>query len=171
MGQWCLLSLWYQHKLQKKKKKNAKTYKGNINCERRGYYWFKSAYVQCCVWYNISSGIQHLVLIWSECGIVRVLIRGDHNLFTVSSRFSSSPPASQLLMSAIVGPDEPFSHSSAIASWRSEVKTVPSFSDSSGHVTSLLPEDNGYEGHVCQNWTSSAHIKPTAVWKVLYRNV
>jgi hypothetical protein len=50
-------------------------------------------------------------------------------------------------MSAIAEPDEPFSHSSAIASWRTEVRTVPSFSDSSGPVTSLLPEDNGFEGH------------------------
>jgi hypothetical protein len=50
-------------------------------------------------------------------------------------------------MSAIVGPDEPFSHSLAIASWRSEVRTVPPFSDSSGPVSSLLPEDNGCEGH------------------------
>jgi hypothetical protein len=31
-------------------------------------------------------------------------------------RLSSSLPANQLLMSAIGGPDEPFSHSSAIAS-------------------------------------------------------
>jgi hypothetical protein len=50
-------------------------------------------------------------------------------------------------MSAVVGPDEPFSHSLAITSWRSEVRTVPPFSDSSGPVISLLPEDNGCEGH------------------------
>jgi hypothetical protein len=63
-------------------------------------------------------------------------------------------------MSVTVGPDEPFSHSSAVASWRPEVGTVPSFSESSGPVSSLLPEDNESEGHVCQNWTSSAHINP-----------
>jgi hypothetical protein len=68
-------------------------------------------------------------------------------------------------MSAIVGPDEPFSYILAIASWRSEVRTVPSFSDSCGPVTSLLPEDNGFMFYVyvCQKLTSSAHIKSTAV--------
>jgi hypothetical protein len=86
-------------------------------------------------------------------------------------RFSSSLPASQLLLSAIVGPDEPFSHSLAITFWRSEVRTLPSFSDSSGPVSALLPEDHGCDGHVCHNWTTSAHIKSTAIWKVVYRNV
>jgi hypothetical protein len=48
-------------------------------------------------------------------------------------------------MSAIVAPDKSFSNSSAIASWRTEVTTVPSFSYSSGSVSSLLSEDNGCE--------------------------
>jgi hypothetical protein len=43
-------------------------------------------------------------------------------------------------MSTTVRPDEPLSS-------RSEVRTVPSFSNSSGPVSSLLPEDNGCEDH------------------------
>jgi hypothetical protein len=50
-------------------------------------------------------------------------------------------------MSATVGLYEPFSHSSAVASRRSEVRTVPPFSDYFCPASSQPPEDNGCEDH------------------------
>jgi hypothetical protein len=132
-----------------------------------------------------SAHLQHLLkaLLALSCHIVRIiggvldscsflLLLSSSTLLIISSsvmiwRFSSSLQLANYFCQQLLA-WWAFSHSSAIASWRSEVRAVPSFSDSSGPVSSLLPEDSGREGHVCHNWTSWAHIKPTSAWKVLY---
>jgi hypothetical protein len=61
-------------------------------------------------------------------------------------KYFSSPPASQLLV-ANCWTWWAFSTQFGYCFLEIRRRTVPSFSDSSGPVNSLLPEDNGREGH------------------------
>jgi hypothetical protein len=82
--------------------------------------------------YNTCWKHSHVVIV-SYCGVLDScsfsLLSSSSILLIISSalmiwRFSSSHPASQLLMSAIVGRNEPFSHSPAIASWRPDCTII-----------------------------------------------